>query len=42
MVNVNVIDYGNENEWNGLWTEGNERDGLWSKGSEVKYEQWRW
>ena len=28
-INVNGIDYGRSNEWDGLWTEGNE----------MKYEQ---
>ena len=33
MVHLNAMDYGNGNEWAGLWSEGNEWDGLYSEGN---------
>ena len=44
-VNVNEMDYGRWNEWDGLQTEENkmkhEQWSLWTEGNEMKHEQWR-
>ena len=40
MVNLNVIDFGKGDEWEGLWSKRNEWDGLWSERSKMKYDQW--
>ena len=32
MVNLNVMDFSKQNEWDGIWSEGNEY-GLWSEGN---------
>ena len=40
MVNLNVINFGKENEWDGLRSEGNEWNELWSEGSKMKYDHW--
>ena len=42
MVNLNAMDYGKENKWDGLWSEGNQWDGLWSEGNEMKCDHWNW
>ena len=42
MVNLNAMDYGEGDEWDGLSSEGNEWDGLWSEGSKMKFDHWSW
>ena len=52
MMNLNAMDYGKGNEWEGLWSEGNERDGICSEGNEwdglwfeeskIKCDDWSW
>ena len=51
-MNLNAMDYGKGNEWEGLWSEGNERDGICSEGNEwdglwfeeskIKCDDWSW
>ena len=42
MVNLNAMDFGKWNEWDGPWSEGNEWYGLWSEGIKMKCNQWSW
>ena len=42
MLNLNVIDYGKGNEWDGLWSEGNRWDELWFEVSKMKCDDWSW
>ena len=34
MVNLNAMDFGKGNKWDGLWSERNQWDRLWSEGYE--------
>ena len=42
MLNLNVMDYGKGNEWDGLWSEGNRWDELWFEVSKMKCDDWCW
>ena len=39
MVNLNAMDFGKGNEWDGLWSERNQWDRLWSEGND-RDERW--
>ena len=39
-INMNKVDFGRWNEWDGLWTEGN-KNGTWSLKCRLKEMEWK-
>ena len=40
---MNEIDCGRWNEWDGLWTKENKmKHEVWTEWNEIKHEQWSW